>query len=72
MQHIWITRAKCNTCGYFWTNPGSPNVVCACGASSIFDNIITAGNEVLDDAEFELAVAADLGINVNALELIRG
>jgi len=64
--HRWVTRAKA-ACGYFWTNPGCPHVVCACGAHSIINDVIIKGDAVTDEDEFLSAVADSLGVTVESV-----
>ena len=70
--HIWVTRAHCS-CGYFWTTPGSPSVVCACGQCRIEENIIVAGSEVgeNDESAFQEAVSVDLARPLDQLVIAR-
>jgi len=71
ISHTWVTRAKC-TCGYLWTNPGSPRVCCACGATEIIDNVRYGGGNVTDEEEFKQSVAIAIGTAVDELTLIQG
>lgn len=68
--YAWVARAQCG-CGYLWTTPGSPSVVCACGAAAIVDDVVVAGNPVTDDDAFTAAVTADLGLAVGGLALVQ-
>lgn len=68
--HVWVTRALCGCC-YLWTTPGAASVVCACGSASIVDDVIVAGNAVTDEAAFTAAVAADFGVTVDELVLVK-
>ncbi len=71
-SHIWVARTKC-TCGYVWTTPGSPNVVCACGQTHIIDNaVVSGGGEVTSEEDFKAAVAAELSVSPDELALIKG
>jgi len=70
--HTWITRAKCPTTGYFWTNPGCPSIICSCGGHSIIDDVIIAGDAVTDEAEFRRAVCADIHVDDADLDLRQG
>jgi hypothetical protein len=68
--HTWVTRAFCPSCEtYFWTNPGSGSVLCACGASHIHENVILSGDAVVDTAAFKAAVAHELDIDIADLSL---
>lgn len=69
--HTWITRGK-HTCGYVWTTPASPSVVCACGGSQISANIPFNLDPVVDEQEFAQAVADDLSVPVGGLLLQHG
>jgi len=66
--HTWVTRAKCPS-GYFWTNPGSQNIICACGEHSIVNNAVVSGGAVTDEVEFRSAVCADIGVEDSELDL---
>jgi len=72
MIHTWTTRAICPLTGYFWTNPGSPSIICSCGEHSIIDNVIIAGDAVADEAAFRAAVCADLFVEDADLDLRQG
>ncbi len=69
VAHIWVARAKCS-CGYIWTNPGSPNVVCACGKIRIANDVPSDSEPITDEAEFKQAVADCISADVNELILI--
>ena len=71
ITHTWVTRAKC-TCGYLWTNPGSPCVCCACGATEIVDNVQLGGDEVTDEVDFKQSVATSIGCTPDELILMQG
>ncbi len=70
IAHQWVTRAKC-TCGYIWTTPGAPNVVCSCGNSEIANDVILSGDAVTDEEEFKQSVANDLAIDISELILMK-
>lgn len=60
IYHEWVVRGRCE-CGYLWTTPGSPSVVCACGHCAIVDNVPSQDVlPVTDEVEFKTAVAQDL------------
>ncbi len=68
--HQWVNRAKCE-CGYIWTTPGAPNVVCSCGCAEIENDVVLRGEEVTNEEEFKQAVANDLSIDVANLILLK-
>lgn len=69
-SHTWVARDRCN-CGFLWTTPGSPGVVCVCGATEIAGNATVCGGGVsFTEAEFKQAVADDLGVPVENIELL--
>jgi len=72
MTHIWTTRAKCPSTGYFWTNPGSPSIICSCGGHSIIDDVLISGEAVTDEVAFRAAVCADINISDADLDLRQG
>lgn len=67
--HSWSHRAK-HTCGFLWTNPGAPNVVCKCGGLEFVDGVLNGTSESFTEEEFLNAVAADLGVAAADLTLI--
>lgn len=69
IHHQWVARAKCD-CGFIWTNPGAPSVVCACRASILKDDVLISGPDLAHtDTEFKQAVADDLGVGIADLLL---
>lgn len=71
--HTWVTRAHCPGCDQFlWTNPGSGSVICGCGASEIQEDVVITGDVVTDEVVFAQAVADDLNVSVEDLELLEG
>jgi len=71
--HTWVTRAYCPECDQFlWTNPGSDSVICGCGASEIHEDVVITGDAVADEVVFAQAVADDLNVSVEDLELLEG
>lgn len=72
MQHTWYERAKCNSCGYLWTTQSGQSVVCACGNGEIIEGEPYGLLSVTDELEFKQAVADDLTIDINELDLIDG
>lgn len=70
--HTWVVRTKC-VCGYIWTTPGSPSVVCICVATEILDNIVIRGGaDVMNEDEFKQAVADDINVIFDELALVQG
>jgi hypothetical protein len=69
--HRWVTRAKCpnpECCrAYIWSNPGSGSVVCGCGSSRIYKDVVLAGDPVTDEEEWVQAVANDLTVPLEDL-----
>jgi len=72
MVHVWVTRALCPSTGYFWTNPGSPSIICSCGGHRIVDDVVLSGEPVTDEAEFRAAVCADISVADADLDLRQG
>ena len=73
ITHTWVTRGHCGACGqYSWTNPGSVNVTCRCGASRIENDVLVTGEAVTDEAVFRAAVCADIQVSDADLELVQG
>ena len=60
VTHTWVTRAHCPECDQtFWTNPGSPNVYCSCGASGIVGDVLVGNAEDITDEDFFLQEVKD-------------
>jgi len=68
--HTWVARARCACGAFLWTTPGSGSVVCACGASEIVDNVVHGTVQAHDDADFRVAVAAEVGVDDADLMLV--
>lgn len=70
VTHKWFVRGK-HTCGHVWTTGPSQSVVCACNEASISNGVLIGLDEVTNEEEFHVAVAADLGLDVNEVEVVK-
>jgi len=72
MIHVWVTRARCPSTGYFWTNPGGCSIICSCGGHSILDDVVISGDPVTDEDAFRAAVCEDIHVEDADLDLRAG
>ena len=57
---VYVIRARCD-CGFIWTTPGSPSVICQCGTSSIIEGVPTVPSLPFTEDEFRSAAASEIG-----------
>jgi len=66
----YITRARCD-CGFLWTTPGSANIICACGESSIISDAPAGGPGLpFSEDDFKQACADEVGVSVDDVSVV--